>query len=181
MICKTTPIAGLLVLEPRVFLDTRGYFFESFNEKKFYEAGLPTHFVQDNQSQSQQGTLRGLHFQKEPHGQGKLVRVVAGEIYDVAVDIRPDSQTFGQYFGLFLDAVAHHMLYIPPGFAHGFYVTKPDTVVSYKCTTPYQPAAETGIRWDDADLAISWPLLPGMPVVVSEKDQKWSGLKEIYG
>jgi dTDP-4-dehydrorhamnose 3,5-epimerase len=170
-----TKIPNLVIVEPRIFTDSRGYFFESFSEKAFAAAGLPTQFVQDNQSCSQQGTLRGLHFQKSPHGQGKLVRVLSGSIYDVAVDIRPGSATYGEWVGVTLDAINHHMFYIPPGFAHGFYVTSPDAVVTYKCTTPYQPEAESGIRWDDATLNISWPWVEGAPLVVSEKDKQWGG------
>jgi dTDP-4-dehydrorhamnose 3,5-epimerase len=174
-----TAIPGLVLIEPRIFTDSRGYFFESFSEKNFAAAGLPTQFVQDNQSCSQQGTLRGLHFQKAPHAQGKLVRVLSGAIFDVAVDIRPDSKTYGQWVGVTLDAVRHAMLYIPPGFAHGFYVTSPEAVVSYKCTTPYHPEAESGIRWDDADLNIAWPWVAGVPLVVSEKDKNWGSFSHV--
>lgn len=168
------------MIEPRVFEDPRGYFFESFNQIAFEKAGLPTRFVQDNQSQSQPGTLRGLHFQTGIHAQGKLVRVVLGEIYDVAVDIRQNSPTYGKFFGVHLDAVTHRMVYVPPGFAHGFYVLQPNTIVNYKCTTPYFPAAESGVRWDDPELAIPWPLLP-IPISVSEKDKVLPVLKDLHG
>lgn len=168
-----TAISDLVIVEPRIFTDPRGYFFESFSEKHFAAAGFPTQFVQDNQSCSQQGTLRGLHFQKEPHGQGKLVRVLSGTIFDVAVDIRPGSETYGKWVGVTLDAIAHAMFYIPPGFAHGFYVTSHEAVVSYKCTTPYHPEAESGIRWDDTTLNVAWPWVEGAPLIVSEKDKQW--------
>jgi dTDP-4-dehydrorhamnose 3,5-epimerase len=175
----STKISGLLIVEPRIFTDARGYFFESFSEKAFASAGLPSTFVQDNQSCSQQGTLRGLHFQNEPYGQGKLVRVLSGSIFDVAVDIRPGSATYGQWVGVTLDAITHQMFYIPPGFAHGFYVTSHEAVVSYKCTTPYHPAAEGGIRWDDPALAIAWPLVAGASLIVSDKDNQWGGLSHV--
>ena len=174
-----TKIPGLLIVAPRIFTDARGYFFESFSEKAFAAAGLPTTFVQDNQSCSQQGTLRGLHFQNAPHAQGKLVRVLSGTIFDVAVDIRPGSATYGQWVGVSLDATSHQMFYVPPGFAHGFYVTSPEAVVSYKCTTPYHPSAEGGIRWDDPALAIDWPLVSGVPVTVSEKDKQWGTFSDV--
>jgi dTDP-4-dehydrorhamnose 3,5-epimerase len=174
-----TKISGLVIVEPRIFTDARGYFFESFSEKAFAAAGLPSTFVQDNQSCSEQGTLRGLHFQTAPYGQGKLVRVLSGSIFDVAVDIRPGSATYGQWVGVTLDAITHQMLYVPAGFAHGFYVTSPEAVVSYKCTTPYHPTAESGIRWDDPDVKVAWPLVAGAPLIVSEKDKQWEGLTHV--
>ncbi|OPZ70414.1 MAG: dTDP-4-dehydrorhamnose 3,5-epimerase [Firmicutes bacterium ADurb.Bin456] len=164
------PIEGLYSIEPKVFGDARGYFFESYNERDFHEAGLTLHFVQDNQSFSRKGVLRGLHFQKQ-HPQGKLVRVIQGEVYDVAVDIRPSSKTFGQYHGLILSGEKQNQFYISPGFAHGFVVLSETAIFAYKCTDYYHPEDEGGIRWDDPNLAIPWPLTD---VQVSEKDAKLS-------
>lgn len=173
---KPTSLPDVVVITPRVFSDPRGYFFESFNAAAFQKVGLPTTFVQDNQSYSQQGTLRGLHFQKGGHAQGKLVRVLQGRIFDVAVDIRPDSPSYKHWVGVFLDDQDHQMVYVPPGFAHGFYVTSAHAVVSYKCTTPYHPSSEGGLRWDDPVLGIQWPLVPGVEVRVSDKDKIWEWL-----
>jgi dTDP-4-dehydrorhamnose 3,5-epimerase len=149
-----------------VFGDERGYFFESYNERDLAQAGLEARFVQDNQSLSRRGILRGLHFQKT-HPQGKLVRVIAGEVYDVAVDLRSASATFGRHFGLVLSGSEHNQLYVPAGFAHGFLVLSETALFAYKCTDYYHPEDEGGIRWDDPTLAIDWPL---KDVLVSPKD-----------
>ena len=163
-----TSIPEVLILEPRVFQDARGFFFESFNQRTFAESlHQSPPFVQDNHSRSVQGTLRGLHYQLE-QTQGKLVRVVAGEIYDVAVDLRRSSPTFGQWCGVHLDSTHHRQLWVPPGFAHGFYVTSPVAEVLYKTTDFYHPASERTLLWNDPALAIDWPVT-GEPVI-SPKD-----------
>lgn len=151
-----TPIADLLIIQPQVFRDDRGYFFESFNHQRFIDAGLDLHFVQDNESKSQKGVLRGLHFQNPPYAQGKLVRVIKGSVMDVAVDIRSKSETYGQYFALELNEVNKTMLWIPPGFAHGFVTLEDDTIFSYKCTNMYNKASEGSVLWNDPDLNIDW-------------------------
>ena len=167
----TTALAGVLIVQPRVFADARGFFLESFNQRQFDAAvGTPVTFVQDNHSRSARGVLRGLHMQVGTHAQGKLVRVTSGRIYDVAVDVRADSPTYRQWVGLELDDVAHRQLWIPPGLAHGFLVLSERADVQYKTTDYYAPAAEAGIRWDDPALAIAWPDL-GMPYVLSAKDR----------
>lgn len=163
---RNTSIEGLVEIFPRVFEDERGFFFESYNEQAFANAGLPTNFVQDNQSFSVKGVLRGLHFQKAPYAQGKLVRVIAGRVLDIAVDVRPDSPTFGKYEVFDLQASLHNMAYIPEGFAHGF-VALEDSIFSYKCTNLYNKASESGIIWNDADLNIDWGV---SNPIVSEKD-----------
>lgn len=153
-----TAIPDVLLLKPRVFEDERGFFFESFNQCGWREAtGLDTCFVQDNHSRSTRGVLRGLHYQLPPAGQGKLIRVLVGEIFDVAVDIRPASPTFGQWTGQLLSAANKLQLWVPEGFAHGFMVTSPVAEVFYKTTNYYAPQHERCIRWDDPDLAIAWP------------------------
>lgn len=171
---KTTalPLSGLILLEPRVFRDARGFFFESFNTNEFSRANLPHHFVQDNVSRSAVGTVRGLHFQRPPHAQGKLVRVLDGEVFDVAVDLRKESPTFGQWHTEILSADNARALYIPPGFAHGFCVTSPSALFVYKVTTPYAPSAEGGLRWDDPALAIPWPI-PAESACLSARDKTW--------
>lgn len=162
-------IPGLLLIEPRVFADERGYFFESFNCDAFAQAtGLNLDFVQDNESMSLRGVLRGLHFQLPPHGQGKLVRVVQGAVYDVAVDLRKSSPHFGQCCGVTLSAENKKQLYIPPGFAHGFAVLENNSIFSYKCTARYHKESEVCIKWNDPELNIQWPL---QSPVISEKDQ----------
>jgi dTDP-4-dehydrorhamnose 3,5-epimerase len=165
-----TRIADVLVIEPKVFGDARGFFFESFTEKRFQEAvaGAPR-FVQDNHSRSGRGVLRGLHWQEPPHAQGKLVRVTAGTVFDVAVDIRPGSPTFGQWAGVELSGENHRQLWIPPGLAHGFLVLSDSADFLYKTTDYYAPTAERCIRWDDPDLAIGWPDA-GIAPQVSAKD-----------
>jgi dTDP-4-dehydrorhamnose 3,5-epimerase len=164
-----TDIPDLLIIEPKVFGDERGFFLESWNELAFAEAGLDLAFVQDNHSRSQQGILRGLHYQIR-HPQGKLVRVTIGSVFDVAVDLRKSSPTFGRWFGLELSEANHRMLWIPPGFAHGFYVTSPVADFMYKCTDIYAPEYERTIRWDDETLAIDWPLVGGKDPMLSAKD-----------
>lgn len=159
-------IDGLLVVQPKVFGDERGYFCESYNERDLAHAGLDARFVQDNQSFSRRGILRGLHFQKT-QPQGKLVRVITGQVYDVAVDLRPHSPTRGQWYGLMLSGDLHNQFYIPPGFAHGFVVVSETALFAYKCTDYYNPQDEGGIRWDDPTLSIDWPI---KDVQVSPKD-----------
>lgn len=168
---KCGDIEGLYLIQPTVFGDERGYFLETYNYNDFKEAGLTMEFVQDNQSSSTKGVLRGLHYQKE-HTQGKLVRVLSGEVYDVAVDIREGSKTFGKWFGVTLSAEKKNMFYIPEGFAHGFYVLSDTAEFAYKCTDFYDPSSEAGIRWDDKTLAIDWPIHPGTTPLISEKDGK---------
>jgi dTDP-4-dehydrorhamnose 3,5-epimerase len=166
----TTAIEGVLILEPKVFGDERGFFFESFNQRAFNEAvGQAVDFVQDNHSRSAKGVLRGLHFQRAPHAQGKLVRVTQGSVFDVAVDIRPDSATFGRWVGVELSAHNHRQLWIPPGLAHGFLVTSDSADFLYKTTDYYRPESEGSVRWDDPDLAIAWPL-EGLTPALSAKD-----------
>jgi dTDP-4-dehydrorhamnose 3,5-epimerase len=153
---RSTALPGVLVIEPKVFSDERGRFLESFNAARYAEAGLSGAFVQDNVSHSRRGVLRGLHFQ-HPHDQGKLVSVAQGEVFDVAVDVRVGSPTFGQWVGEYLSGENGRQLYVPPGYAHGFFVTADDTIFTYKCTDYYAPSAERSVRWDDPALAIAWP------------------------
>jgi dTDP-4-dehydrorhamnose 3,5-epimerase len=152
-----TTLPDVVVIEPRVFDDERGFFLESFNARDFAQAGLPSHFVQDNHSRSTQGVLRGLHYQY-PAWQGKLVRALVGEIFDVAVDIRRDSAHFGQWFGLILSAQNHKQLYVPPGFAHGFCVLSEVSEMAYKCTTLYESSDDAAVLWSDPDIGIDWPI-----------------------
>ena len=168
MIVTKTAIEGLLILEPRVFKDDRGLFFESFNEKLFTEAAGPIEFIQDNQSVSKKGVLRGLHFQNNPHAQGKLVRVAKGSVIDVAVDIRKDSPTYGEYVAVELSAENNKQFWIPAGFAHGFVAMEDDTVFCYKCTDYYAPECEGSLLWNDEDLNINWGIENPL---VSEKDK----------
>lgn len=171
-----TGIEGLLIIEPRVFGDERGYFFESFNEKEFTEKVGPVHFVQDNESKSRYGVVRGLHFQKGEHAQAKLVRVVEGAVLDVAVDLREGSPTWGQYAAVELTGENHRMLFIPRGFAHGFSVLSEEVVFQYKCDNLYCPASEGAIAWDDPTLAIDWQIPPER-IILSEKDKHHPFLK----
>ena len=171
-----TSLPEVLLIEPKVFEDERGFFFESYQKEQFSEAGIPFDFVQDNHSKSQKCTLRGLHYQIQ-QAQGKLVRVVRGEIFDVAVDIRKNSPTFGKWAGDYLSAANRKMLWVPPGFAHGFYVTSPEAEVLYKATDYYAPQWERTIAWNDADINIEWPLYGTTPIL-SEKDKVGSSLKE---
>ena len=173
----TTALAGVLIVQPKVFADARGFFLESFNQRRFDDAvGAPVTFVQDNHSRSAKGVLRGLHLQVAPHAQGKLVRVTSGRIFDVAVDVRPGSATYGQWVGVELDDVGHRQLWIPPGLAHGFLVMSERADVQYKTTDYYTPASEVGIRWNDPALAIAWPALD-VPFTLSAKDQVAPGLE----
>ena len=172
-----TEIDGLQVIEPPVFNDARGYFFETYNARNYQlpDAGA---FVQDNEAKSDKGVLRGLHFQKGEHAQGKLVRVVKGSVYDVAVDIRMGSNTFGLWFGIELSADNKKQLWIPRGFAHGYLVLEDDTIFSYKCDNYYNKSAEGGLRYDDDELSISWPDV-GIPFVISEKDLTLGSLAQL--
>lgn len=165
-----TPIPGLLIIEPKVFADERGYFFESFSETKFADNGLVSKFVQDNESKSHQGVIRGLHYQLAPFAQTKLIRVVRGTVYDVAVDLREGSPTFGQWYGLEVSASKKNQFYIPKGFAHGFSVLSETAIFSYKCDDYYNPEAERGIRLDDPILNIDWKW-PMEKAVISGKDK----------
>lgn len=162
-----TTLPGVLVLEPRVFGDTRGFFMETWSRQRYRDAGIEHDFVQDNVSSSTKGTLRGLHFQ-HPKGQGKLVQVYSGAVFDVAVDIRKDSPTLGQWFGTELNGEKHNQMYVPPGFAHGFYVLSDLAMFSYKCTDLYSPTTEGSIAWNDPSVGINWPL-DGEPIL-SDKD-----------
>lgn len=173
-----TKIPDLYIIEPKVFGDNRGYFMESYSQKDFAEAGLTMTFVQDNESKSRQGVLRGLHFQTK-HTQGKLVRVTQGEVWDVAVDLRKDSPTFGQWEGVYLNAENKRQLYVPEGFAHGFVVTSEEAVFNYKCTDFYAPEYDSGLLWNDEDVAIEWPLEGLGEILLSEKDKKQKTLKEL--
>src|SRR4051812_17886674 len=162
-----TKLAGLVVIEPDVFGDARGFFFESWSAQRYAEAGLPALFVQDNVSRSSRGILRGLHLQSPPMGQGKLVQVLEGEVFDVALDVRIDSPTFGQWVGESLSATNHRQMYVPPGFAHGFCVTSENALFAYKCTQSYAPAAELSVLWNDPEIGIDWPMAEP---VLSKKD-----------
>ena len=163
-----TALPGVVIVEPRVFEDGRGLFFESYHAARYAEAGLPERFVQDNHSRSAPGTLRGLHYQlRQP--QGKLIRVIAGAVFDVAVDIRRGSPSFGRWVGVELSAANKRQLYIPPGFAHGYCVPREESEVEYKCTDYYAPEDERGVAWNDPTIAIVWPLTS--PPLISAKDQ----------
>ena len=172
-------IEGLYVIEPTVFKDERGYFVETYNQNDMKEAGLDMVFVQDNQSMSTRGVLRGLHFQKQ-FPQGKLVRVVRGKVFDVAVDLRSDSKTYGKWFGVELSAENMKQFYIPEGFAHGFLVLSDEAEFCYKCTDFYHPGDEGGLAWNDPEIGVGWPLEEGVDLIISEKDQKWKGLKDTF-
>ena len=192
-----TPIKGLYVIEPTVHGDERGYFIETYNQNDMAEAGLNMVFVQDNQSMSRKGVLRGLHFQKQ-YPQGKLVRVISGEVFDVAVDLRKDSETYGKWFGIRLSAENHKQFYISEGFAHGFLVLSETAEFCYKVTDFYHPGDEGGLAWNDPEIGIDWAslgvkgeydgtasaagytLADGTPLNLSEKDQKWSGIKDTF-
>ena len=170
-----TRLPGVLLIEPQVFGDHRGFFMEAYHSEKYSEAGIPPRFVQDNLSASQQGTLRGLHLQ-HPHGQGKLVQVLEGEVFDVAVDVRIGSPTFGSWVGEYLSAANRRQLWVPEGFAHGFCVTSERALFSYKCTDFYHPETELSVRWNDPALAIEWPLID---VLLSRKDAEAPTLSAI--
>lgn len=190
------PIEGLYVIEPTVHGDNRGYFMETYNQNDMHEAGLDMVFVQDNQSMSKKGVLRGLHYQKE-YPQGKLVRVIKGAVFDVAVDLRVNSKTYGQWFGVELTEENKKQFYISEGFAHGFLVLSDEAEFCYKCTDFYHPGDEGGLAWNDPDIGIEWPnlqgdykgtpaadgysLIDGTPLNLSDKDQKWGRLQEVKG
>ncbi|MBI3511228.1 MAG: dTDP-4-dehydrorhamnose 3,5-epimerase [Bacteroidetes bacterium] len=169
-------IEGLKIIQPDIFTDDRGYFFESWNENDFMKNGIAEKFVQDNQSFSHKGVLRGLHFQSPPHAQGKLVRVIAGKVLDVAVDIRKNSATFGKYFSIELSAKNNTLLFIPNGFAHGFVALEEDTIFAYKCTGYYDKNSEITIRWNDPQIGIEWGIKNPS---VSAKDAAGKFLREI--
>ena len=189
------PIDGLYIIEPTVHGDSRGYFMETYNQKDMEEAGLNMTFVQDNESMSRKGVLRGLHYQKQ-YPQGKLVRVIEGEVFDVAVDLRKDSPTFGQWYGAVLSDENKKQFYISPGFAHGFLVLSDVARFCYKCTDFYHPGDEGGLAWNDPEIGIKWPklvgsysgnadstgyqLADGTPLNLSDKDKKWLGLKDSF-
>ena len=167
---QTTPLSGILIIEPRVFNDSRGYFYEAWNESTFLEQGIGGHFVQDNQSKSSYGVIRGLHYQLNPYAQAKLIRALEGSILDVVVDIRKDSPTHGQHYSLELSAGNHRQLYIPAGFAHGFSVLSPTATILYKCDHPYNKESEAGIRFDDPALGIDWKI-NRENAIISDRDQ----------
>ena len=171
----STQLPGVQLFEPRVYEDPRGYFFESYNEATFLEAGIKTQFVQDNQAASEQGVLRGLHFQRGDYAQAKLVRVVVGEVYDVTVDIRPDSPTYLQWYGVYLNDRNHRQLFIPRGFAHGYLVTSQRAVFTYKCDNFYAPQAEGGLCYNDKAIGIEWPDVAG-GYHLSERDLAWDAM-----
>lgn len=173
-----TDIEGLAVIEPSVFSDARGYFFEAFNQKVFNAEVAPVEFVQDNESKSSYGVVRGLHFQRPPYAQAKLVRVVKGRVLDVAVDLREGSPTYGEHFSVELSDENHRMLFIPRGFAHGFSVLSEEVVFQYKCDNYYHPESEGAIAWNDPDLGIDWGI-PEDKVVLSAKDAKNPFLKDM--
>ena len=172
---RKTKILGVVIIQPHVFGDNRGYFMESFKAPDFAAAGLPINFVQDNESSSTKGVLRGLHFQRN-HTQGKLVRVTHGEVFDVAVDVRLGSETFGQWVGVTLSSIRKNMLYIPEGFAHGFLVLSDTAEFIYKCTDVYDPSSEGGVPWNDSTIAVDWPKLD-IPYKTSLKDEKHEAFK----
>lgn len=189
------PIEGLYVIEPAVHGDNRGYFMETYNQRDMQEAGLDMMFVQDNQSMSVKGVLRGLHYQKE-HPQGKLVRVIKGTVFDVAVDLRSKSETYGKWYGVELSEENKKQFYIPEGFAHGFLVLSDTAEFCYKCTDFYHPGDEGGLAWNDPDIGIEWPeligdykgspsaegyaLSDGTSLIISEKDQKWDRFNSVF-
>lgn len=174
---ETCEIEGLKVITPAVFGDSRGYFMETYHYEEFKEAGINQIFVQDNQSASKKGVLRGLHFQKE-FPQDKLVRVVSGEVFDVAVDLREGSPTFGKWFGVVLSAENKKQFFVPKNFAHGFLVLSDVAEFAYKCTDFYHPNDEGGLLYNDPDIGVKWPIPEGMELIMSEKDTKWGGIKE---
>ena len=173
-----TAIEGVFILEPRLFEDARGYFFESFNQREFEEKLGKTVFVQDNESKSSYGVVRGLHIQKPPYTQSKLVRVVKGAVLDVAVDVRKGSPTFGQHVAVELTGENHRQFFIPKGFLHGFSVLSEEVVFQYKCDNFYAPASEGAVAWDDPDLGIDWRI-PADKVILSEKDKHHPRMKEV--
>lgn len=173
-----TKIKDLYIIEPKVFKDNRGYFMESYNKNDFFEAGLNMNFVQDNESKSKKGVLRGLHFQTK-NTQGKLVRVIKGEVFDVAVDLRKDSHTFGMWEGVILSEENKKQFYVPEGFAHGFLVLSDEAVFNYKCTDFYSPQYDCGLLWNDKDINIEWPLEGIEEILLSDKDKIQRTLKQL--
>lgn len=175
-----TSIKGVYIIEPTVFGDDRGYFMETYSELEFAEIGINNKFVQDNQSKSKKGVLRGLHFQKE-NSQAKLVRCIKGEVFDVAVDLRPKSKTYGKWEGVILSEENKKMFMIPKGFAHGFLVLSDIAEFVYKCDDVYNHEAEGGLKWDDPDVNIEWPIdnISKAELITSEKDSKWPSLREL--
>lgn len=167
---EATPLEGVYLLKPRVFGDERGFFIESWNANTFANEGFDLKFVQDNHSRSSRGILRGMHYQLE-HTQGKLVRVTSGAVFDAVVDMRGDSPTLGQWYGVELNASDHHMLWVPPGFAHGFYVLSEFADFQYKCTDIYHPQSEVSMAWDDPEVGIEWPIPEGESPLLSGKDR----------
>lgn len=178
MIFTKTPIKDVIIIEPVVFKDNRGYFFESYNEDEFIKNGIPNRFVQDNQSKSSYGVIRGLHCQLGEHAQAKLVRVLEGKVLDVAVDIRKGSPTFGQHVAVELSADNKKQLFIPRGFLHGFSVLSPTAIFAYKCDNLYCKESEFGIRYDDHEIGIDWKI-PTDKIITSEKDRIAKGLKDV--
>lgn len=177
---EETYLKGCFVITPKVFDDERGYFFETFNENVFKkETGVSVNFVQDNQSKSNKGVLRGLHFQTGEHAQAKLVRVIKGKVLDVCVDIRESSPTFGQHFSIVLDGEKHQQLFVPRGFAHGFVVLEDDTIFSYKCDNFYNKASESGIIYSDESLNIDWGF-PEDELIISEKDKQLQPFNKVF-
>lgn len=170
-----TDIEGVVIIEPQLFGDSRGYFMESYSERDFARLVAPVRFVQDNESRSRYGVVRGLHYQREPYSQSKLVRCLEGRVLDVAVDIRPESPTYGKYVAVELSAENHRQLFIPKGFAHGFAVLSKEALFAYKCDEFYHPEAECGIAWDDPTLSIDWGL-PKEDIILSEKDKGYNNL-----
>jgi dTDP-4-dehydrorhamnose 3,5-epimerase len=173
---RSTTLPGVVLIEPKVYGDDRGFFLEAYKQSDFAAAGLDVRFVQENHSRSSYGVLRGLHYQRAPRAQGKLLRVVAGEIFDVCVDIRGGSPAFGKWFGVLISAANHRSIYIPPGCAHGFCVVSPEAEVIYNTTTEYAPKYEHGIRWDDPSLDIAWPVSNPL---LSDRDRTWPDLPTI--
>ncbi|WP_411910977.1 dTDP-4-dehydrorhamnose 3,5-epimerase [Clostridium estertheticum] len=173
-----TKIDGVYIIEPKVFGDNRGYFMETYNKNDFFEAGLKMEFVQDNESKSKKGVLRGLHFQTK-HTQGKLVRVTKGQVFDVAVDLRIGSATFGKWEGVILTDENKKQFYVPEGFAHGFLVLSDEAVFNYKCTDYYAPEYDSGVLWNDKDIAIKWPLDGIEEILLSDKDKIQKRLKDL--
>jgi len=173
-----TQIKDLLIVEPKIWKDDRGYFYESYSKRNFDEAGIEAGFVQDNQSLSQKGTLRGLHAQSDPHAQGKLVRVIKGRVIDVAVDIRKESETYGQHVAVELNEDNHLMLWVPPGFLHGFVTLQDDTIFTYKVTSLYNKNSEFGVLWNDPELNIDWGIA-AEEIILSDKDKVFPLFKNL--
>ena len=171
-------IDGLVVIKPTIFKDNRGYFIETYHKEAYEAAGIKAEFVQDNQSMSSKGVLRGLHFQIN-HPQAKLVRVLSGKVFDVAVDLRKGSKTFGKWFGVELSEENQKQFFVPEGFAHGFLVLSDTAVFAYKCTDFYHPGDEGGIRWDDPEIGIEWPMIEGTDLIIAQRDKEWGTLAEM--